>query len=58
MRLIMILKSELNPRNKITEIRELAVGVLRYYCFVIIKWILEEIKIDRKTNKTGSVQCT
>jgi hypothetical protein len=57
MRLIMKLKSELNPRNKITGIRELDVPVLRY-CFSIINWMLEEIKMDSKTNKTGSVQRT
>jgi hypothetical protein len=56
MRLTMILKSELNPRNKITAIRELGVRVLRY-CFGIINWRLEEIKIYSKTNKTGS-ECT
>ena len=48
-RLRMILKSELNARNKITAIGALAVPVLRY-SFVIINWRTEEIKmIDRKT---------
>ena len=49
-RLRMILKSELNTRNKITAIGALAVPVLRYN-FGIIKWRIEEIKkkIDRKT---------
>jgi hypothetical protein len=45
----MILKSELNTRNKITAIGALAVPVLRY-SFGIINWRIEEIKqIDRKT---------
>jgi hypothetical protein len=39
----MILKSELNSRNKNTEIGALAVPVLRY-SFGIINWRLEEIK--------------
>ena len=47
----MILKSDLNARNKITTIGALAVPVLRY-SFCIINWRLEEIKqIDRKTRK-------
>ena len=47
----MILKSELNARNKITAIGALAVPVLRY-SFGIINWRIEEIKkIDRKTRK-------
>jgi hypothetical protein len=47
-RLRMILKSELNARNKITAIGALAVPVLRY-SFGIINWRLEEIEqIDRK----------
>jgi len=50
-RLRMILKSELNARNKITAIGALAVPVLRYSCG-IINWRIEEIKeIDRKTRK-------
>ena len=50
-RLRMILKSELNARNKITSIGALAVPVLRHSCG-IIKWRIEEIKkIDRKTRK-------
>jgi hypothetical protein len=50
-RLRMIMKSELNARNKITVIGALAVPVLRY-SFGIINWRLEEIKqIDRKTRK-------
>jgi hypothetical protein len=45
----MILKSELNARNKITAIGALAVPILRY-SFGIIDWRIEEIKqIDRKT---------
>jgi hypothetical protein len=40
-RLRMILKSELNARNKITAIGALAVAVLRY-SFRIINWRLEE----------------
>ena len=48
----MILKSELNARNKITAIGALAVPVLRY-SFGIFNWRTEEIKkkIDRKTRK-------
>jgi hypothetical protein len=42
-RLRMVLKSELNARNKITAIGALAVAVLRY-SFGIINWKLEEIK--------------
>jgi len=51
----MILKSELNARNKITAIGALAVPVLRY-SFGIINWRTEEIKkIDRKTRKMLTV---
>ena len=39
----MILKSELNARNKITAIGALPVPVLRY-SFDIINWRIEEIK--------------
>ena len=46
-RLRMILKSELNARNKITAIGALAVPVLRY-SFGIINWRIEEIKIKKK----------
>ena len=47
----MILKSELNARNKITTIGALGVPVLRY-SFGIINWRTEEInQIDRKTGK-------
>ena len=47
----MILKSELNTRNKITAIGALAVPVLRY-SIGIINWRIEEIKqTDRKTRK-------
>jgi hypothetical protein len=46
----MILKSEMNTRNKITAIGALAVPVLRY-SFGIINWRIEEIKKDRKTRK-------
>ena len=42
-RLRMILKSELNARNKITAIGALAYPVLRYN-FGIINWRIEEIK--------------
>jgi hypothetical protein len=50
-RLRLILKSELNARNKITAIGALAVLVLRY-SFGIINWRLEEIKqMGRKTRK-------
>jgi hypothetical protein len=51
MRLRMILKSELNAKNKITAIGALAVPVLRY-SFGIINCRIEEItKIDTKTRK-------
>ena len=46
-RLRMILKSELNARNKITAIGALAVPVLRY-SFGIMNWRLEEIKIRQE----------
>jgi hypothetical protein len=50
-RLKMILKSDLNARNKITAIGALAVPVLRY-SFGIINWRIEDIKkIDRKTRE-------
>jgi hypothetical protein len=50
-RLRMIMKSELNARNKITAIGALAVPILRY-SFGVINWRIEEIKqIDRKTRK-------
>jgi helix-turn-helix protein len=50
-RLRMILKSELNAKNKITTIGVLVVPVLRYSCGIINRR-LEEIKqIDRKTRK-------
>jgi len=50
-RLRMILKSELNVRNKITAIGALAVPVSRYSSG-ITNWTTEEIKkIDRKTRK-------
>jgi hypothetical protein len=39
----MILKSELNARNKITAIGALAVPVLRY-SFGIINWRIEDIR--------------
>jgi hypothetical protein len=42
-RLRMILKSELNARNKIIAIGELSVPVLRY-SFGIINWRIEDIK--------------
>jgi len=47
MRLRMILKSELNSRNKITAMGALAVPVLRY-SFGIINWRTEEIKKNRQ----------
>jgi hypothetical protein len=54
-RLRMVLKSELNARNKITAIGALALPV-RKYSFDIIKWRTEEIKqIDRKTRKMLTV---
>jgi hypothetical protein len=42
-RLRMILKYELNTKNKITAIGALAVPVLRY-SFGVINWRLEEIQ--------------
>jgi len=48
-RLRMILKSELNARNKITAIGALAVPVLRY-SFGIINCRIEEIKKNRQEN--------
>jgi hypothetical protein len=45
-RLRMIMKSELNARNKITAIKALEVPVLRY-SFGIINCRLEEIKLER-----------
>jgi hypothetical protein len=54
-RLRIILKSELNAKNKITAIGALAIPVLRY-SFGIINWRLDEIKkIDRKTRKILTV---
>jgi len=51
-RLRMILKSEMNAKNKIIAIGALVVPVLRY-SFGIINWRLAEIrKIDRETMKT------
>ena len=45
----MILKSELNAKNKITAVGALAIPDLTY-SFDTINWRLEEIrKIDRKT---------
>ena len=50
-RLRMMLKSDLNARNKITAIGALAVPVLRH-SFGIINWKIEEIEKDeRKTRK-------
>jgi len=47
----MIMKSELNARNKITSIGALSVPVVRH-SFDITNWRTEEIKkIDRKTRK-------
>ena len=48
-RLRMILKSELNARNKITANGALAIPVLRY-SFGIINWRIEEIKKNRQEN--------
>ena len=51
MKMMMMIKSALNAKNKITAIRALVVPVLRY-SFGIINWRLEEIrKFDRKTRK-------
>jgi hypothetical protein len=49
-RLRMILKSDLNAKNKIAALGALAVPVLRY-SFGIIIWRLEEIKNYTKTRK-------
>jgi hypothetical protein len=47
----MILKSELNAKNKITAIGVLVLPVLKYSSG-IINWSTEEIKqIDRKTER-------
>jgi hypothetical protein len=44
----MIPKSQLNAKNKVTEVEELAIQVLRY-SFDVINWRLEKIrKIERK----------
>jgi hypothetical protein len=54
-RLRIMLKSELNPKNKFTTIGALTFPVLRYN-FGIINWRLEETrKIDRKTRKVLTV---
>ena len=54
-RLRIILKCELNGRNKIIAIGALAVRVLRY-SFGVMNWRTEEIKkIDRKTRKMLTV---
>jgi len=51
-RLKMIMKSELNVKNKTIAIGALVTPVLRY-SFGIINWRLEEIrKIDRETTRT------
>ena len=50
----MILKSELNARNKITAIGALAVPILRY-SFGIINWRTEEIKKGQGTGKMLTV---
>jgi hypothetical protein len=49
-RLRMILKSELNARNKVTATGALAVPVLRY-SFGTINYRIEEIKNYKKTRK-------
>jgi hypothetical protein len=46
----MILKSELQAKNKITAIGASAVPVLRY-CSGIINWIREEIRKQKKLEK-------
>ena len=52
----MILKSELNARNKVTATGTLAVPVLRY-SFGIINWRIEDIKNRQKNQKdTNNVQ--
>jgi len=56
-KLRMILKSELNARNKITAIGALAVPVLRY-SFGIINWRIEDIKkFDKKTREILTTKC-
>jgi hypothetical protein len=50
-RVRMLLKSDMNAKNKTAAIRALDFPLLRY-SFGIINWKLEEIrKIDRKTRK-------
>ena len=48
-RLRMILKSELNAKNKITATGALVIQVLRY-SFGIINWRIKEIKKNRQEN--------
>ena len=50
-RVRLVLRTELNSRNKITAINSLAVPVVQY-SFNIINWTLEDIRrLDRKTRK-------
>ena len=53
----MILKSELNARNKITAIGATAVPVLRYI-FGIINWRIEEIKKEKTGKQERCKRCT
>ena len=46
----MILRTELNGRNKIEAVNSLAVPVVQY-SFGIIDWKISELKIDTKTRK-------
>ena len=50
-RIRLVLRTELNSKNKITAINSLAVPVVQY-SFNIINWTLEDIRrLDRKTRK-------
>ena len=56
MRLRMILISQLNAKNEVTETEELDVQVFRY-SFGVINWRVEKIrKTDRKSRDTDNVQ--
>ena len=50
-RIRLVLRTELNSRNKITAVNSLAVPVVQY-SFNVINWTLEDIRrLDRKTRK-------
>ena len=51
-RIKLVLKSELNARNKIAAINTLAVPVILLYSYGIIDWKLDEVHdLDRMTRK-------